>query len=152
MGIYDDLSKLDSQSPASNVSKKTTVQKTQKARNEIFQVDQPVSQSTNRPTHQSRYRETMPSREHDTTVSRHHDTIFEAVRKAVKEFGKEAATHRFTLDEKKAIADLVYTYKRKNIKTSENEITRIGVNYLLQDHKENGRMSILNRVIKALNG
>ena len=65
--------------------------------------------------------------------------MLEAVRRAVKEFGKEAATHRFTLDEKKAIADIVYAYKRRNIKTSENEITRIGVNYILQDHKENGK-------------
>src|ERR1700690_701551 len=54
----------------------------------------------------------MVSRHHDTTipsmVSRPHDTIIELIRSAVKTFGKEAATHRFTPDEKKAIADIVY--------------------------------------------
>src|SRR4051812_43125171 len=52
-------------------------------------------------------RDTMTPRHHDTTASRHHDTtipeqdtdIFEFVRKAVKQLGKEAATHRFTLAE-----------------------------------------------------
>ena len=93
----------------------------------------------------------MTPRDHATTVSRYHDTTIEAIRKAIKIYGKEAATHRFTLEEKKAIADLVYTYKRRNIKTNENEITRISINYILQDHEENGKLSILEQVIKVLN-
>jgi hypothetical protein len=84
-------------------------------------------------------------------ASRHHETTVEAIRKAIKEFGKEAATHRFTPEEKEAIADIVYAYKQRGIKTSENEITRIGVNFILQDHNENNKKSILDRVIKALN-
>src|SRR5512147_3120282 len=79
----------------------------------------------------------MQPRHHDTTVSimqpRHHDTtipqadddIFDVVRKAVKQIGKEAATHRFTLDENNLLANIEYTYKRNGIRTSENEITRI---------------------------
>src|SRR4030095_12417166 len=59
-------------------------------------------------------RDTMTPRHHDTTVSRYHDTmaprqdadIFEVVRKAVKQLGKEAATHRFTLAEKNLLADI----------------------------------------------
>jgi hypothetical protein len=51
--------------------------------------------------------------------------IFDVVRKAVKQIGKEAATHRFTLDEKNLLADIEYTYKRQGIRTSENELTRI---------------------------
>jgi hypothetical protein len=90
-------------------------------------------------------------RNHDSTVSRYHASTVESVRRAVKEIGKEAATHRFTQTEKQAIADIVHTYKGKSIKTSENEITRIGVNFILQDHKENGKRGILDRVIKALN-
>ena len=61
--------------------------------------------------------DTMIPRHHDTTVSRNHDTttpvqeteIFEVVRKAVKQIGKEAATHRFTLEEKNLLADIEYT-------------------------------------------
>jgi hypothetical protein len=84
-------------------------------------------------------------------VSQHHAATEEAVRKAVKEVGKEAATHRFTQAEKQAIADIVHAYKQRGIKTSENEITRIGVNFILQDHRQRGKVGILDRVIKALN-
>src|SRR5574338_68827 len=56
--------------------------------------------------------DTMTPRYHDTTTPRYHDTkqpqvygvAIELVRKAVKEYGKEAATHRFTSTEKKEIA------------------------------------------------
>ena len=104
-------------------------------------------------------RNTTTPRNHDTTVSRYHDTtqplihgvVIETVRKAVKEFGKEAATHRFTEAEKREIADLIYTYKNRGIKTSENEITRISVNFIMQDYKENGENSVLHKILKALN-
>ena len=96
-------------------------------------------------------RDTTTPRNHDTTVSRYHDTIIEVVRKAVKELGKEAATHRFTLKEKKAIASIIYTYKSRSIKTSENEIARIAINFVVEDYHENGKTSILHKVLKALN-
>ncbi len=63
-------------------------------------------------------------------VSRYHDTTIETIRKAVKQIGKEGATHRFTSKEKRDIADLIYTYKRQGIRTSENEITRIAINFM----------------------
>ena len=84
-------------------------------------------------------------------VSRYHDTMIEVIRKAVKELGKEAATYRFTLEEKRRLADLLYTYRNRGIRTSENEITRIAVNFILQDYKENGEESILARSLGALN-
>ena len=103
--------------------------------------------------------DTTPPSNHDTTVSRYHDTttprihgvLIDLVRKAVKEFGKEAATHRFTVAEKREIADLIYTYKNTGIKTSENEITRIAVNFIMEDYKENGENSVLHKILQALN-
>ena len=56
------------------------------------------------------------------------------------------------LEEKKAIADIIYAYKNLGIKTSENEITRIAVNLILHDYLENGEQSVLDRVLRALNG
>jgi outer membrane biosynthesis protein TonB len=105
-------------------------------------------------------RDTVIPRHHDTTTPRYHDTTepqvrgvaVELVRKAVKEFGKEAATHRFTDTEKKQIADLIYTYKNQGIRTSENEITRIAVNFIVEDHRQNGENSVLHRILAALNG
>jgi hypothetical protein len=99
----------------------------------------------------SRYHDTTTPRHHDTTVSRYHDTIIEAIRKAVKQIGKEAATHRFTVAEKQEIANIVFTYKNQGVFTSENEVSRVAINFIIADYKENGEESVLARAIKALN-
>src|SRR5258707_5405722 len=49
-----------------------------------------------------RQHDTTLPRHHGSMVSRYHATTIEAIRAAVKQFGKEAATHRFTMEEKKA--------------------------------------------------
>lgn len=103
--------------------------------------------------------DTMIPRYHDTTVSSNHDTmipesendLLERVRKAVKQVGKEAATQRLTLEEKQALADIEYSYKRQGIKTSGNEIMRIATNYIVKDYRKNGENSILAHIIKRLN-
>jgi chromosome partitioning protein len=106
-----------------------------------------------------RHHDTAVSSHHDSTISRYHDTttpqgaddIYEVVRKAVKQIGKEAATHRFTLDEKNQLADIEYTYKRRGIRTSENEITRIAINYFIEEYRQNGEEGILAKLLKSLN-
>jgi len=101
--------------------------------------------------------DTMPPRSHDTTIPRYHplggyqDDMLENIRKALRSFGKEAATHRFTLAEKQAIAELIYRYKKDGIRTNENEIARIAINFIINDHKEFGKDSILDLVLKRLN-
>lgn len=126
--------------------------------------------STSRDTTVSRNRETMTPRKTQTitpgpkqsakqhTQARilpptHGDDpseMLEEVRKMVRQLGKEAATHRFTVEEKRTIADLVYTYNRQGYKTSENEITRIAVNWLLLDFEERGEQSILAEMLELL--
>lgn len=88
---------------------------------------------------------------HGTVVPLNQDEIIEIIRKAVKHLGKEAATYRFTLEEKKALADVVYSYKGSGVRTSENELTRIAINFLVEDYRNNGENSILARVIERLN-
>lgn len=87
----------------------------------------------------------------DTVIPWYHDTTVENIRKSVKQFGKEAATHRFTKAEKQKVIELVYIYSGKGIRTSENEITRIAVNFLIEDHKHNEDNSVLDQVLKLLN-
>ena len=118
---------------------------------------EPVSQ-TNTPekaqssdTTTPRYRDTVIPRHHETTIPQTEDEILEVVRKAVKQIGKEAATHRFTLEEKHLLADIEYTYKRRGIRTSENEITRIAMNYFVEDYRKNGEHSLLAKALKRLN-
>ena len=102
------------------------------------------------PNHQLKHDVVIP-RHHDTTTPRYRDTTIETIRKAVKQIGKEAATHRYTEAEKKAIANIVFTYKNRGVFTSENEISRIAVNSLFEDFEENGEESILAKCLKALN-
>jgi hypothetical protein len=74
----------------------------------------------------------------------------ETIRKSVKQLGKEAATHRFTSHEKNVLADIVYTYTRQGYRTSENEITRIAVNWLILDYQERGEQSVLAQMLELL--
>jgi hypothetical protein len=41
--------------------------------------------------------------------------------------------------------------KNKGIRTSENEIARIAVNFLAQEYRKNGENSILAKILKLLN-
>ena len=95
----------------------------------------------------------MTPRHRDTTTpSRQEDeAVVETIRKAVRQLGKEDATYRFTAEEKKALADIVYSYGSGGIRTSQNEITRIAINWLLEDYREAGRASVLARVLDRLN-
>ncbi|MCC6168720.1 MAG: hypothetical protein IT329_15975 [Caldilineaceae bacterium] len=78
------------------------------------------------------------------------DDHLDEIRKAVKQLGKELSTHRFTTEEKTVLSDIVYTYSRQGVRTSENEITRIGVNWLLVDYQQNGANSVLARMLERL--
>jgi len=143
MGTYGDLMKL-------NQLEQAETDETQELKSE--RVISPVTVQGDGKKRKPQYRDTKQPRHHDTMTPRYRDTTIEVIRAAVKVFGKEAATHRFTLEEKKAIADIVYSYRRTGIKTSENEISRIGVNFLIEDYRKNGESSLLHKVLKALNG
>ena len=86
----------------------------------------------------------------DTMTPRYHDTTVETLRRAVKACGKEAATHRFTAAEKDAIAEIVYACKREGLRTTENEITRIAVNFIIAEYQAKGESSLLVKVLRAL--
>lgn len=152
MGIYDELSKL-SENPArpavpevkEEQGKKVVSTTDQKPRTR--EAVKPRKHGVMTPSN----RDTMQPSNHDVTTARYHESITELVRRAVKEFGKEGATHRFTTQEKKALVDIIYAYKGRGVRTNENEITRIAVNFIIYDYQENGENSVLDTVLKALN-
>jgi hypothetical protein len=109
-------------------------------------VNDPAKQPTNKPSN----RDTTTPRYSDTATASDEDVI-ETVRKSVKLLGEKAATHRFTADEKDAVADIVYAQKKRGISTSENEITRIALNCLVWEYHQNKRASILATVLERLN-
>ena len=90
-----------------------------------------------------------------STLADNQDDIVETIRKTVKQVGKETMFVRLTADEKHQVTSIVYAlnemYRGEGRKTSENEIGRIGVNFLLEDYKANGEQSILAEVLAALN-
>jgi hypothetical protein len=111
----------------------------------------PSPRDTPKARQQPRSKEPPPPSNHDTVVSRHHGDTVETIRRAVRVVGKEAATYRFSPEEKAHMADLIYTYKRQGIRTSENEVSRIALNFIFQDYEENGEGSVLAKVLEALN-
>ena len=92
------------------------------------------------------------SSNHATMQPGSHDDVIEYIRQAVKQIGKEAGTYRITREEKKALLEICFSFRIGGIRTSENEITRIALNYLIHDHKNNPKDSILERVIEAIHG
>jgi hypothetical protein len=118
--------------------------------------------STSHEPRPSRKREAKASRRHATTPPGHHDTttarqearsessVVSHLREAVKPLGKEGATHRFTAEEKASLAEIVYHYHRRGLRTSENEIVRVAIHWLLENHAERGEQGILHRVLLAL--
>jgi hypothetical protein len=100
----------------------------------------------------------MTPRHHDTVVPSNRDAttpsseeqVVDGIRRAVKVVGKEAATLRLSAAEKAAIAEIVYAYKRRQVRTSETELIRIAVNYLLQDYEARGEASVVATVLDAL--
>lgn len=76
--------------------------------------------------------------------------IIETIRKTVKLAGKEVSFVRLTPAEKGQLIDIVYSFKRQGQRTSETEINRIAVNFMLLDYRANGANSIIAKVIAAL--
>ena len=113
--------------------------------------EQNVPRAENSDTVVSRYHETMIPSNRDTTIPLREEDMIEAVRKAVKQIGKEPATQRLTLEEKQALDDIEYSYKRQGIRTSGNEIIRIATNYIVREYRKNGENSILAKVLNRLN-
>ena len=95
----------------------------------------------------------MPSRQSANT-GHCHDAATPAmarrIRRAVHRIGKEAATHRFTREEKDRLAEVIYHSNQRGVKTCENEVVRIGLNWLLEDHAARGERSLLSLALKAL--
>lgn len=112
----------------------------------IVSSQEKVESDTTTPFHH----DTEVSSNHGVMVSRYQTTTIESVRKSVKEFGKEAATHRFTLTEKRAIANIVHTLNMQGIRTTENEITRIAINFVIDEFNRQEKDSLLGLVLQAL--
>ncbi len=85
-----------------------------------------------------------------STIARFNNETIDAIRKIVKVVGREVSFVRLSTEEKRRLAEIVFTYKMQGIKTSENEINRIAINLLLEDYETNVEQGVLARVLAAL--
>lgn len=75
--------------------------------------------------------------------ARQQDSLLADIRRTVKVQGKEVSYVRLTQEEKNQLSDIIYSYKRQGVKTSETEISRIAINYLIEEYKAHGQASPL---------
>jgi hypothetical protein len=96
-------------------------------------------------------RSSQPESMHASTRANYPDRLIEILRKAVKEYGREISYVRLTPLEKSLLADIVYTCRKQGTKTTENEINRIAINYMIKDFEAHGKESLLIKVLVAIN-
>jgi hypothetical protein len=78
-------------------------------------------------------------------------TLVERIRRTVRTPGRQVSYVRLTADEKQLLTDFLYAYGHRNsLKTSETEVMRIGLSFLLADYEQNGDASLLVNVLDAL--
>lgn len=95
-------------------------------------------------------RKTSDTSKHASTLASNSASVIETIRRVVKNPGKEVSFVRLSPAEKERLVDLVYAFKRQGKKTSETEINRIAVNFILEDYRINGDDSVLAQVLEAL--
>ena len=85
----------------------------------------------------------MHASNHASILANHPDVLIETTRKTVKQIGKETTFLRLTPEEKEQLQEIDHTYKRRGIRTSENEISRIDLKFLQKIIKHMGKQVFL---------
>jgi hypothetical protein len=94
--------------------------------------------------------DSLQASNHASTLALSKETL-ESIRKIVKNPGKEDVLYvRLTKGEKDKLADVIYTYKRQGVRTSDTEVVRVAINTLLEDYKSNGEKSLLAIILASL--
>lgn len=98
----------------------------------------------------ARNQDSLLASNHASTLALSTETL-ESIRKIVKNPGKEDVLYvRLTKGEKDKLADVIYTYKRQGVRTSDTEVVRVAINTLLEDYKSNGEKSLLAIILASL--
>jgi len=80
----------------------------------------------------------------------HPDDRIAIITKSMREVGKEGCTYRLTKREKTALIEIIYNFRMRSIRVSENEIVRIAINFLIKDFQGNKTQSFLGRIIEFM--
>jgi hypothetical protein len=86
----------------------------------------------------------------DVSTSPRHDIHLRVWRETIENTETHNSSLRLTTGESEHIEDLITDLKRKfKIKTSLNEIARLGLLHIVQDFKKNGENSLIYKVKKS---
>jgi hypothetical protein len=100
------------------------------------------------PHHNESMQSSMHASLHASTLAENEH--IQTIVKTLRLVGKEVLYVRSTIEEKEQVKEIVHSYERKRIKTSDNEIGRIALNFILEDYKLHGDESILAKVLEKL--
>ena len=89
-------------------------------------------------------------RNHDCMTPRYHDSMIATITKSIRETGKEVCTYRLTQKEKTALVEIIYHFRMRNSRLSENEIARIAINFLIEDFRGDKKDSMLSIIVEAM--
>ncbi len=114
------------------------------------QDDSPPLTPATAPELQQQQESATASKRASTLAVKHDDAVIATIRRAVRGPGKEVAYLRLTLDEKRRLGDVLDDLRRQGTKSTENEVGRIALNFILEDNEQNGDKSILAGVLASL--
>jgi len=87
---------------------------------------------------------------HDVTTSPRHDVDYRAWRDIIENTETHNSALRLTREERYEVEDIIQDLERKHkIKTSMNEVARLGLLSIIQDYKKNKQQSVLYKVKKS---
>ena len=89
-------------------------------------------------------------RKHAIMTPRYHGSMTATIAKSVREVGKEVCTYRLTQKEKTALVEIIYQFRMRNSRLSENEIARIAINFLIEDFKADKNTCMLSIIVEAM--
>ena len=94
--------------------------------------------------------ESHTERKHAIMTPRYHDGMTATIAKSIREVGKEVCTYRLTQKEKTALVEIIYHYRMRNSRLSENDIARIAINFLIEDFNANRHTCKLSSIVEAM--
>jgi hypothetical protein len=98
----------------------------------------------------SRHDEKSTHRKHDAMTSRRDDVDYRAWKDIIENTETHSSSLRLTAEENFAVEDVITDLKRNmKIKTSLNELARLGLLYLIHDFKKHRENSIVYKVKKS---
>ena len=113
----------------------------------VSPVKPPLEKNENSPL--SKEEINKDARRHVTTSPRH-DINYRAWRDIIENTETHNSALRLTREERYEVEDMIQDLERKHkIKTSMNEVARLGLLSIIQDYKQNKQQSLLYKVKKS---